>query len=208
MKNLNKSCEIWFYIIPFVVSWMLIIQFAGIATILSIDTIKKIPDAVMYTGIFYILFSKYIWKLKIFHKWLVPYPNLQGTWTGVLKSTWINPKTNRSVDPIPVQFCIRQDFENIHISMYTKESSSFSQAARFILESDDTISLSYTYSNKPQATVRDRSEIHDGAAYLRIIKSETLRLEGEYWTSRKTTGDISIQKTSDDLTNCFTDISK
>jgi hypothetical protein len=178
MKNLNKSYEIWFYIVPFVVSWMLIIQFAGIASILSIDTIKKIPDAVMYTGIFYILFSKYFWKLNVFRKWLVPYPNLQGTWTGVLKSTWVNPKTNKPVDPIPVQFCVRQDFESIHISMFTKESSSFSQAARFILESDDTISLSYTYSNKPQATVRDRSEIHDGAAYLRIIESKTLKLEG------------------------------
>jgi hypothetical protein len=208
MKNINKSCEIWFYIIPFVVSWMLIIQFTGVVSILSIDTIKKIPDAVMYTGIFYFLFSKYFWRFRIFRKWLVPYPNLQGTWTGVLKSTWINPKTNKSVDPIPVQFCIRQDFENIHISMHTKESSSFSQAARFILESDNTISLSYTYSNKPQATVRDRSEVHDGAAYLRIIESETLRLEGEYWTSRKTTGDINIKKTSDDLINCFTDTTK
>ena len=59
MRNINKSCEILFYIIPFVVSWMLIIHLAGIASILSIDTIKKIPDAVMYTGIFYILFSKY-----------------------------------------------------------------------------------------------------------------------------------------------------
>ena len=208
MKNINKSCEIWFYIIPFVVSWMLIIHLAGIASILSIDTIKKIPDAVMYTGIFYILFSKYIWKVKLFRKWLVPYPNLQGTWTGVLKSTWINPKINRNVEPIPVTFCIRQNFESIHISMYTKESCSYSQAARFILESDDTISLSYTYSNKPQATVRDRSEIHDGAAYLRIIESESLKLEGEYWTSRKTTGDVSLQKTSDNLINCFEFISK
>lgn len=206
MKNLNKSCEIWFYIIPFVISWLLVIQLSDIAPIFDFNAIKKIPDAVMYTGIFYIIFSKYFWKHKIFHKWLVPYPNLQGTWTGVLKSTWINPKTNKSVEPIPVQFCIRQDFENIHISMYTKESSSFSQAARFILESDDTISLSYTYSNKPQATVRDRSEIHDGAAYLRIIESKKLRLEGEYWTSRKTTGDIIIQKTSDKLINCFTEL--
>ncbi len=203
MKNLNKNYEVWFYIVPFVISWLLIIQFTGIVSILSFDTIKRIPDAVMYTGIFYILFSKYFWKLRMFHNWLVPYPNLQGTWTGVLKSTWVNPKTNKSVDPIPVKFCIRQDFENIHISMYTKESSSFSQAARFILESDDTISLSYTYSNKPQAIVRNRSEIHDGAAYLRIIESENSRLEGEYWTNRKTTGDISIKKTSDDLINCF-----
>lgn len=207
MKNLNKNYEIWFYIIPFVTCWLLVIQLSGIAPIFSFEAIKIIPDGVMYAGFFIFLYSKYFWKFRIFRKWLVPFPNLQGTWTGVLKSTWVNPKTNKPVDPIPVQFCIRQDFENIHISMYTKESSSFSQAARFVLESDDTISLSYTYSNKPQAMVRDRSEIHDGAAYLRIIESKMLKLEGEYWTSRKTTGDISIKKTSDNLINCFTDFS-
>jgi len=206
MKNLNKNLEIWFYIIPFVIIWLIIIQITNIASVISFETIKKIPDAVMYAGMFYLLFSKYLWKYKIFRNWLVPYPNLQGTWAGTLKSTWIDPKTNKTLDPIPVQFCIRQDFENIHISMYTKESSSFSQAASFVLESDNTISLSYTYSNKPQATVRDRSEIHDGASYLRIIESATPMLEGEYWTSRKTTGDIKIKKTSDKLTNCFTEV--
>ena len=208
MKNLNKNLEIWFYVIPFVISWMLIIQFAGIAPLVSIEALKKIPDAVMYTGIFYFLFTKYLWRHKIFRNWLVPYPNLQGTWTGALKSTWIDPKTKKPLSLIPVVFCIRQDFEKIHISMYTKESSSFSKATSFILESDNTISLSYTYANKPQATVRDRSEIHDGAAYLRVIESSTPSLEGEYWTSRKTTGDVIIKKTSDKLTNSFAETIK
>ncbi len=208
MKNINKNLEIWFYIVPFVITWLLIIQITGIAPLVSINALKKIPDAVMYTGIFYFLFTKYFWRLKIFRNWLVPYPNLQGTWKGILKSTWIDPKTKKPPAPIPVIFCIRQDFENIHISMYTKESSSFSGATSFILENDNTVSLSYTYSNKSHATVRDRSEIHDGASYLRIIESTTPSLEGEYWTSRKTTGDIILKKTSEKLINCFTDTIK
>jgi len=208
MKNLNKNLEIWFYIVPFVICWLLTIQITGIGPLISFDALKKIPDAVMYTGIFYFLFAKYFWRYKIFKNWLVPYPNLQGTWTGVLKSTWVDPKTQKPLAPIPVVFCVHQDFEKIDISMYTKESNSFSKAASFILESDNTISLSYTYANKPQAGVRDRSEIHDGASYLRVIESQTPSLEGEYWTSRKTTGDISVKKTSDKLSNCFDDTIK
>jgi len=203
MKNLNKRLEVWFYVVPFVMSWMLIIQISGIAPLVSYEAIKKIPDAVMFTGLFYYLFSKYWWRSKLFKKWLIPYPNLQGTWEGEIKSTWVNPKTKKAIDPIKVQFCIKQSFEDINISMFTKESNSYSQAASFIYENDSTVGLSFTYSNKPNAVVRDRSEIHDGAACLRVVNLLNLALEGEYWTSRKTTGDIKITKISDKLTSHF-----
>lgn len=205
MKNLNKEAEIWFYVVPFLIAWMIIIQLTGLSNIFSYETLKRIPDAVMYTGIFYIIFSKYLWKIKYFHPWLVPYPNIQGTWVGTLESTWIDPKTGKRIAPIPVQFCIKQDFEHLYISMYTKESSSYSQTARFLEESDKSLMISYTYSNKPEATVRDRSEIHDGAAYLRIVEDGEIILKGEYWTSRKTTGDIKIKKKAHTLINCFSE---
>lgn len=203
MKNINKNLEIWFYIVPFLIAWLAIIQISGISNVFSYETIKRVPDAVMYTGIFYLIFSRLLWQLKILHPWLVPYPNIQGTWVGTLESTWINPKTGKRIAPIPVQFCIKQDFESLRISMFTKESSSFSQAARFVDESDKSLSLSYTYSNKPEAKVRDRSEIHDGAAYIRIIDNDNMILKGEYWTSRKTTGDINIKKVSRNFINSF-----
>ncbi len=77
--------------------------------------------------------------------------------------------------------------------MYSAESSSWSNTAQ-ISEDDDsgTLRLSYNYTNRPKAAIRERSEIHDGAAILRIIKAPTLTLEGEYWTSRKTTGDMRL----------------
>ena len=40
---------------------------------------------------------------------------------------------------------------------------------------------------------RDRSAIHDGAAILRFISEPEKSLKGEYWTSRKTTGDINVK---------------
>lgn len=202
MKNIKSNYEKWLYIIPFVLLWLILVQISGIQ-IISLETIKKIPNAVFYTGIFYFLFSKYIWKWRFLQRWLVPYPNLQGTWSGTLQSTWEDPKTKKLLDPFPVKLCIRQDFENIFITMYTKESPSYSRAARFLTEPDGTTSLSYTYSNKPSAIVRDRSEIHDGAAYLKVSNSSKLSLNGEYWTSRKTTGELKVEKISENLIDCY-----
>lgn len=203
MKNIKTDHEKWLYILPFAAFWLLLVQLSGAATIISIETLKKIPDAALYAGIFYYLFSKYIWKLPILHPWLVPYPNLDGTWIGFLQSTWENPEIGKRIDPIPVQFCIHQDFEHLNITMFTKESKSYSQAASFITENDGSIGLKYTYTNKPKATVRDRSEIHEGAASLKIVEIPKLALTGEYWTGRKTTGEIEVKKKLNTSTDCF-----
>lgn len=77
---------------------------------------------------------------------------------------------------------------------YTKESSSYSTTAQ-INEDDDSgvFRLSYNYTNRSKASIRDRSQIHDGAAVLQIFENPTRGLEGEYWTNRKTTGDMKLR---------------
>lgn len=205
MKNINNDYEKWLYIGPFALFWLILVQISGSASVFSLDTISQIPSAVTYAGIFYLIFSKFLWKLRIFHPWLVPYPNLQGTWVGSLNSTWKNEKTGKQLDPIPIQICIHQDFENIHITMFTKESESLSQAAKFITETDGTMQIKFTYTNKPKATVRDRSEIHEGAASLKVTEIPHFSLVGDYWTSRRTTGDIEVKKKSRKLIDFYAD---
>lgn len=203
MKNIKKDYEKWLFIAPFSAIWLGLIQLSGISEVVSIETVKKIPEAVTYSVLLSLLFTKYGWKLDLFRKWLVPFPNLQGTWKGHLRSTWINPETGESVPPIPVIFTIRQTFDSFSIAMFTKESESQSQAARFIQDGDGTQRINYTYTNRSDATVRSRSEIHDGAAQLKIVESPKLMLRGEYWTSRKTTGSIKLERVSSKLVDCF-----
>jgi hypothetical protein len=77
--------------------------------------------------------------------------------------------------------------------MHSKESTSYSNATQLGKDDDSgTIRLSYNYTNRPRATVRDRSEIHDGASILSLIRKPECVLAGEYWTSRKTTGDLQV----------------
>lgn len=84
---------------------------------------------------------------------------------------------------------------------YTDESNSFSNTSQIIEDDESGIfRLSYNYTNRPNASVRDRSAIHDGAAILRVIPGTERKLEGEYWTSRKTTGDIHLKFVSKKVT--------
>jgi len=86
----------------------------------------------------------------------------------------------------------------------TKESTSYSTTADInIVPSGDDLYLTYNYTNRPKAVIRDRSAIHDGASILKIIRKPNKCLEGEYWTSRKTRGDINLIFESKNITEKF-----
>ena len=53
--------------------------------------------------------------------------------------------------------------------------------------------LIYNYINEPDVTIRGRSQIHYGTAKLRY-KEEDGALEGNYWTDRKSVGDIFLTR--------------
>src|SRR5439155_14864877 len=59
---------------------------------------KTIPVVLLVIAIF----VGYAWRWRIFRGWLVPFPNLNGTWEGTIQTTWENPETGQSPAPIPV----------------------------------------------------------------------------------------------------------
>ena len=83
---------------------------------------------------------------------------------------------------------------HIQIKLYSNESKSNSIVAAFnIDENRDILQLCYSYQNNPKATLQKKSPIHYGSVIL-DIKGNGQQMEGQYWTSRNTTGDISIKK--------------
>lgn len=200
MKNIRKEILIWIQLIAFVIIWVVVLFFSKTDLKIGWEAIKKLPDVVTIYVLIVLLFTNWAWRLPIFKGWLVPFPDLQGTWKGTLQSTWIDPNTNQKILSKDVTLVIKQTFSNISCVMYTDESDSFSNTAQ-INEDDDSgiFRLSYNYTNRSKANVRDRSAIHDGAAILKVITEAERKLEGEYWTSRKTTGDISVKFVSKNL---------
>lgn len=132
------------------------------------------------------LFCSYFWKWKIFKGWFVQIPDLNGLWRGTLNSTWEGSKT------IKVNLKIKQSLFKISCVMFTDESKSESIACDYIIDEDNQKNkLTYTYLNTPDSTVRERSPIHHGSVILDIGDNT---LTGNYWTDRKTTGCLKLNR--------------
>jgi len=204
MKNIRKELLIWMQLGSFVVIWIAVLFFSNTALTINWNAIKKLPDVVTIYVLILLVFTKWAWKWRVFRGWLVPLPNLQGTWKGYLNSTWVDPSTGQKIPPKDVVLVIRQTFSTLSCVTFTDESDAYSTTAQINQDDESGVfRISYNYINRPRSIVRDRSEIHDGAAILKIISDPKKRLEGEYWTSRKTTGDISVEFVSDKLAQAF-----
>lgn len=138
---------------------------------------------------------RWLWRrVPSLNRWL--FPDLNGTWTGTLQSTWIDPATGKSPGPIPTIVTIRQTLFNISVKMKTGESSSYS--TRVIAEAEpqaDCYRLWYSYDNRPIASVQHRSNRHEGVAWLEVsLADDPDKLSGQYFTARKTSGDIEVTR--------------
>ena len=150
---------------------------------------KTIPLVLLVAGIF----VSYAWRWKIFRGWLVPFPDLNGTWQGTIQTTWKNPETNEVPAPIPVILTVKQSFIRISCVMRTAEMTSHSYLADFWLDGDEQIrKLGYSYHSNPLPSVTDRSQPHDGTIVFELVGNPVEKLKGIYWTARKTTGEVVL----------------
>jgi len=180
--------------------WLVLLLLSGLQLELTWLAINQLPRVLSIEMILWAIFVKWGWRCKIFQGWLVPFPFIQGTWRGTLTSTWIDPTTQRPLEPINIALVIRQTFLSINCTILTKESESRSYSASFHVDLDSGEKrLVYSYTNKPRVLIRERSAIHDGTASLLIIGNPPQELNGEYWTNRETVGEIHLQLSSKSL---------
>ena len=202
MEKVNRTIELYAQILTFLAVWFLAL--IVVAPIDFLGALKLVPTTITIYAFIGIIFVKWVWRWSIFQGWLIKIPDLQGTWRGELKSDWINPETNENIPSVQVVLVIRQTFSSIDCTLMTQESNSYSTTASINTANNGRdLYLTYNYTNRPRATLRDKSEIHDGAAILKIIKHPERGLEGEYWTSRKTRGDLVFKFESQSLAERF-----
>lgn len=178
-----------------IVTWIILIyHYEGSLTITK-NSLFRIPTVVTINGIFWAIFIRWGWKFKYFRNWLVPFPNLSGTWYGKVIPNNLNPETKQIYNPVDISVEIRQTFLNIYVKVYSHEMESKSYSASFIINHEENEKkLCYSYLSKPRSNIRGRSPIHDGTALLIIEGKKEDELKGEYWTNRKSTGEIYITK--------------
>ncbi len=200
MKNVTLKSSLYLLVGVSAIAWFLLAYFNNLDLSKVKDFFGLIPKVVSIDLLMIALFVKWGWKWKCFRGWLVPFPNLHGSWSGNIYSDWVNPETGKKAAPIPVLLTINQSFFHISCKMMTGEMESFSTAEGFNIEPERQIrQIAYIYSSKPRISLSERSVPHDGSIVFDIIEKPTQKLKGRYWTERKTTGEIILESYSMDL---------
>lgn len=193
MINLNVKAFTYIFLVISASAWFLIYLLTGLEINKWWDIFRPLPTVATIVLFLFALFTRWGWRWKIFQGWLVPFPNLSGTWEGSIHTTWLDSKSGQKTGSIPVILAIKQSFLRISCVMRTAEMTSYSYAEGFMIQSDSQIKkLVYSYSSNPKIGLAHRSKPHDGTVTLDIIGNPVSKLTGHYWTTRKTTGDIYV----------------
>src|SRR5688572_30652737 len=110
MRNVNLKYALYLLISVSALLFFLLVKLRPEEGMTFFSGLKLIPKVVSIDLLLVALFSSYVWRWKIFHGWLVPFPNLNGTWKGSIQSTWVDPVTNERPAPIPTILTIKQSF--------------------------------------------------------------------------------------------------
>lgn len=143
--------------------------------------------------------NSFLWKVKLseyrLFKWLVDIPNLNGRYEGILESSFPNSVTNKNTKKKCV-IEIVQNASKITINSYYADvdgietSKSESVSEEIIKKNNGFYDLYYIFTNKPDI-LNEGLNNHSGACKLTFYPQEK-KLEGEYYTDRKTKGKISV----------------
>jgi hypothetical protein len=193
MKNLKPKPLVFLLFLVFAGCFLFVACTSGVAVedvwTALIVAYKTIPLMLILGA----LFVGYGWRLRIFRSWLVPFPDLNGTWEGTIKTTWKNPDTGETPGPIPVVLTVKQSFAHISCVMRTAEMISRSYFADFWIDQDQQIrKLGYCYQSSPRPSFRHRSSPHEGTIIFEVIGNPAAKLDGVYWSSRATSGELSL----------------
>src|ERR1700730_11178528 len=113
MTNIREEAVLWVHVGSIVVIWTAILYVTGTGLAISWEAVKRLPDVVTVYVVLSYAFTKWLWRWPVFKGWLVPFPDLEGTWQGELASKWTDPSTDKSPPQIPIVLVIRQSFSSI-----------------------------------------------------------------------------------------------
>ena len=193
MKNINVKYFLYLIVGISFITFFILLWIKNVETINLEAVVDLLPTVITVDVVFLGVFSKYLWKIKLLRDWLVPFPNLNGTWKGHINTTWDDPLTKQRPESIPAILTIKQSFFNVSCVMRTAEMTSRSIVSDFVLDKENQVKrLFYSYDSNPIQTVKERSPQHCGTVVFDIVENSKIVLKGEYWTGRKTTGDIEL----------------
>lgn len=157
----------------------------GICSLISMPNSYRVFSS--YTGIsvsvtivISILYEKWVWKLNPMEKT----PKLYGNYNGILEYSYKGKIGNKNIE-----VHVWQSLFRLNIQMKSDEIVSSTITSKIVEENGNYI-LYYTYITNPKSKFSDKNPIQFGTC--RFIIDDPKKLNGIYWTSRKTKGDIYL----------------
>jgi SMODS-associating 2TM, beta-strand rich effector domain len=148
-------------------------------------------------------FDHFLWRIPKLGFLISKRPDIRGTWRGRLDSDWVDPETGDGKSDVDVYLVVRQTFWTVTANLITKESKSCSTTATIEDDGCGQYQFIAQYRNTPRASVRDRSEVHHGSFKLDIAGRPPDRLDGYYWTDRKTRGELVLDARFSDAADSY-----
>ena len=157
--------------------------FGAIVTALSIEIPWWLdaPSVLGFYGLFYFAFNEYVWRWPLLRRVrLINLPDLNGTWTGILTSSF-----DKHTEQHSVTVEVSQTWRQMAVRLETRGSVSCSESAALRTQQTCRHTLSYEYFNEPKAPSASTMHAHRGTARLTMDEAGNRNvLEGEYYTGR------------------------
>lgn len=169
MKNLNMK-PFWYILAAYSVLVLFVAAFLEGSDLRNfLDVLRLIPVVATADGIAYLIFTSWLWRWNRLQGWLIPFPDLNGTWQGCVQTDWKDDE-GEIPGPIPAILTIRQSFGRLTCVLRTAEEESHTYLEGLCIDKDAQLrQLCHCYTSRPKAALRYRSTPHDGAAVLNII---------------------------------------
>ncbi len=185
-----------------VLVWAVMLILQGVD--LEFGFLRPYSVAVGATVIALNVYDKWLWKIPPLRHVPKRPPNLSGTWRGTLHSEYRDPKTGKVVPPIKAFMVVEQTASTISIRQLTSESRSRSLTASLEKNAGMWVA-SFTYINEPHLRYQSRSPMHLGAGVMNIHGSPPTSIDGQYWTSRDSKGELRFGRKSKKVYTRFED---
>ena len=157
---------------------------AGIAAVLipsDLTTMRwllPIPSIPLVFGVSYWAFDNWVWRWKFLRFFrLISVPDLRGTWTGTVASSYTDFEKTQ-----PVTVTIEQTWTKMAVRLAAAESRSWSLTASVLTNAPEGLTLTYLFDNEPKAESASTMQRFRGTTVL--VRAAADQLEGYYYTGR------------------------
>lgn len=159
-----------------------LLRFFILRPISAYDYFGAVGETIGITVILMGVYNAILWRYNPLEKM----PRLMGKYSGHIEFNFTGTLESKAVNVI-----IKQTALTVSVKITTDEITSNTITSNLVEENGEYV-LYYTYITNPRSRHSEENPIQHGTC--RLTEDGDSKMLGTYWTSRKTIGDIELEK--------------